>query len=209
MIQKSKAVLMAAVLVLSSLYARAEQDEMTAGIKGGLVLPSYQSKSQSAFAMATWNIGAFFAYGLFDDLYLGAAFTFSTFDAQKDGYKTNYEGLDYEGTLRFDARMYHPELGLKYKLYAGYNLAPYIEAWFGYAWSTYLNPTLHDQDGRRYDIEVGDFGEGVFTLKGGLSVDYRLFNMIFAGAGVYFTWTVGDSVLEYTLEVPVYFAYYW
>ena len=189
--------------------ARAERNEASVGMHGGLMLPSFSSTSPTAFTLATWAAGVAGEYGLLDDLSLTARFTFSMFDGDAAGFGFSEDGLDYSGLLRCSARVYHPQVGLKYKLYSGYNLAPYLEASAGYAWTTFHEPSLLNDEGLIYDVGISDFAEGSFTFTVGVSADYRLFNMVFVGVGIHFTYLVGDGLLEHYFSVPVFATYYW
>jgi len=200
-------IILGAVLLPRS--AEAERNETSIGLQGGLMLPSFSSTSPTAFTLATWSAGAVGEFGLLDDLYLTAGFTFSMFDGDAAGYAYREDGLDYTGLLRCSVRVYHPQVGLKYKLYSGYNLAPYLEASFGYAWTTFHGPRLLNEEGLIYDVGISDFAEGSFTFSVGLSADYRLFNMLFVGVGAYFTYMLKDNLLEHYFSIPVFATYYW
>ena len=205
---KTRLALFSALLLLTA-AAGAEQGEAAVGLHGGLMLPSFSSTSPTAFTLATWAAGVTGEYGLLDDLYLTAGFTFSMFDGDAEGYAFTEDGLQYNGLLRCSVRVYHPQVGLKYKLYSGYNMAPYLEASFGYAWTTFHGPRLLSDDDLIYDVGISDFAEGSFTLTVGVSADYRLFNMLFVGAGAYFTYVTGDNLMEHYFSVPVRASYYW
>ena len=193
------------LILLSSGSALAERDEMTAGLMGGLALPGWSPSSSTAFTLATWHIGTFFEYGLLDNLYLTADFLFMTFAGDAQNYKHN----EYTGTLRSSVQVYQVEAGGKYKLYGGYNLAPYLLAKIGYNWSVVNSASLRDGDGNAYPCKISDFGQGGLTLTVGLSVDYRLLNMLFVGGGINFTYGPFNSLLKYYISVPVYVSYYW
>ena len=197
------------VVLFTCCTALAERNEATVGLNGGLMLPSFSSTSPTAFTLATWAAGVAGEYGLLDDLSLTARFTFSMFDGDASGYAFSEDGLDYTGLLRCSVRVYHPQVGLKYKLYSGYNLAPYLEASFGYAWTTFHEPRLLNEEGLIYDVGISDFAEGGFTFTVGISADYRLFNMVFVGVGIHFTYLVGDGLLEHYFSGPVFATYYW
>jgi hypothetical protein len=100
-------------------------------------------------------------------------------------------------------------VGLQYKIYAGYNLAPYLEAAIGYVWCHYHESGFYNQDGLRYGIAVDDFSEEAVTLSVGLSVDYRLFESLFVGAGIHYIFIPGSHVFEHTIRIPLSVACYW
>ena len=187
----------------------AEQDEIAIGLTGGLLLPDFDSTSPTAFALATWRVGLAVSYGVLDDLSVTGAFSFSTFSARAPGvHQTDY-GLDYLGTLRFDCQIFHPEVGLRYKLFSGYNLAPYVEASVGYLWLQVRDPRLLNEDELIYAIGLGDFSRGAWTVSGGLALDYRLLETVFVGLEVRFTFALGDSLLRQAFELPLTVSYYW
>jgi len=187
--------------------ARAEQGELSVGVQGGVLFPGFSPRSQTAFTLATWEAGIEAGFGLLDDLSLTAGMLFSTYSGNLDGYTYESEGIDYTGTLEVDARVYHPRLGLRYKLYAGYNLAPYVDLAVGYAWSTYHGARL-TKDGADIGVEIDDFGQGGFTVTGGLAVDYRLLNTVFVGVGMYFTYPLGGQLLKNYVHLSFYALYY-
>ena len=197
------------VLLFSVTPAEAERNEASIGLHGGVLFPAFHPTTPTAFTLATWAAGVAGEYGLLDDLSLTARFTFSMFDGDAGGFGFSEDGLDYTGLLRCSVRVYHPQVGLKYKLYSGYNLAPYLEASFGYAWTTFHEPRVLNEEGLIYEVGISDFAEGAFTFTVGISADYRLFNMVFVGVGVHFTYLVGDGLLEHYFSVPVYGSYYW
>lgn len=196
---------LALCLALHEAPARAEKDEITSGLQGGLMLPGFSPKSKTAFTLATWSIGAFGQYGLLDDLYLTLGFSFSTFGATANGYRYQEGGgYDHEGNLDFTARLYHPELGARYKLFAGYDLAPYLDVTLGYAWTTYHSVRFQD-----VDQDIPDFGEDALTLGVGVSLDYRLFNMLFVGIGFKYNHFWGDRLFQSYMSIPLQVSYYW
>jgi len=200
---------LAIVMVLPG-AAFGEKYEIAVGLQGGLMLPAFSPTSATAFTLAAWTVGVYGSYGVLDDLSLVASFSFFMFDGDADNYTYSEEGLDYKGTLRCSTRGYHPEVGLRYKVYSGYNLAPYLDASVGYAWNTFNDSRLFNEDGQEYDVHISDFAQGMFTVSAGISVDYRIANMIFVGLGFKFTYAFGSgNLLEHFFTVPVQVAYYW
>jgi hypothetical protein len=199
---------LALFLVLPGL-ARAEQDEVTLGAEVGLLLPDFSPKSATEIAVATWNVGILLSYGVLDDLSLTAEFLFSMFDATSTGYTLRHDQLEYTGSLDFSSRVYHPRVGARYKLFSGYNLAPYVEAHLGWAWSTYHKAKLLNEDGLDYGLGLGDWGESAFTVSVGASVDYRLANAVFLGLGFSYTYAIGGGLLRQFFSIPLQVSYYW
>jgi len=206
---KISACILSLSIMLPSM-GRAEQDEISVGLQGGLMLPAFSPTSSTAFTLAAWTAGVYGSYGVLDDLSLVASFSFFMFDGDATNYTHSEEGLDYKGTLRCSTRGYHPEIGLRYKVVSGYNLAPYFDASVGYAWNTFNDSRLFNEAGQEYDVHISDFAQGMFTVSAGISVDYRIENMIFVGLGLKFTYAFGSgNLLEHFFTVPVQVSYYW
>jgi len=198
-----------ALLILAS-PARAEQDEISVGMQAGLLLPAFSPTSATAFTLATWTAGIYGNYGILDDLTLTASFTCFMFEGEASDYRHSEDGLDYTGNLRTKTRSYHPQVGVKYKVFSGYDIAPYVDASIGYAWTTFHGSRLLDENNAEYDVQISDFGQGVFTVTAGISVDYRIANMVFVGLGFSFTYAIGDgNLLEHYFSLPIQAAYYW
>ncbi len=201
--------LLLGLLLASPGEARAEQTEITLGAEVGLLLPDFSPKSAAEIAVATWDVGILLSYGVLDDLSLTAEFLFSMFDASSSGYTVSSDGLDYTGSLDFSSRVYHPRVGLKYKLFSGYNLAPYIEGNIGWSWSTYHDAKLLNEEGLDYGLGLGDWGESAFTVSVGASLDYRLANVVFVGLGFSYTYAIGGGLLRQFFNLPLQVSYYW
>lgn len=193
---------------LASTAAQAEEGEASAGVEGALVLPGFASNDPTAFALATWGVGVVGQYGVLDDLYVQGRFSFMTFEGGSDR-RMDLSGRSLEGTLRFETLQYHVELGARYKLLAGYDVAPYVETQFGYLWSAFRDQRFLTPDGRDYGIDLPNHGQGVFTLGGGLAVDYRLFNILFVGVAVRFVYAFGAGLHRYHLAAPIQVSVYW
>jgi hypothetical protein len=196
------------LLVTAAGEARAERGEISGGVEGALSLPGFSSTSPTAFALATWSAAVFGQYGILDDLYGQMRFSFSTFRAESDRV-LEVGQRPLPGTLRFDAFQYHVELGARYKLFSGYDLAPYVETHVGYLWSAYRDQRFLTPDGRNYGLDLEDFSEGAFTIGGGLALDYRLFNLLFVGVAVRFVYPIGDGLHRYHLSIPLQVSVYW
>jgi len=199
-----------AIVMVMPGTAFGEKDEITVGLQGGLMLPAFSPTSTTAFTLAAWTAGVYGSYGILDDLSIVASFSYFMFDGDSDNYTYSEDGLDYKGKLRCSTKGYHPEVGIRYKVYSGYNLAPYLDASIGYAWNTFNDSRLFNEDGQEYDVHISDFAQGLFTVTVGVSADYRIANMIFVGLGFKFTYAFGsDNMLEHFFTVPVQVSYYW
>ncbi len=191
------------MLALWPTKARSEWHEASVGLVGGVMLPAFYAPNNMAFALATWTIGIEGLYGLTDDFSLRAAFSTTTFSAKTSaGDTASLRGGDYV----FDAAYYHPEAGIRYKLLGGYNVAPYVDADFGYLWATYTRG-LHG-DGI-YALPTQDKSQGNITASVAIAVDYRLFNACFIGGAVRYVHVVGAALTSHFITAPLYAAYYW
>lgn len=204
----TRALVILAALATAPAIAQAEEGEASVGLEGSLVLPGFQSNDPTAFALATWAVGAVGQYGVLDDLFLQGRFSFSAFEGKSE---RNLEvlGRMLPGTLRFEAFQYHVELGGRYKLFSGYDLAPYAETHLGYLWSGIRDRRFLTPGGKDYGVDLPDQGEGSFTLSAGLAVDYRLFNVLFVGVAVRFVYAFGSGLHRYHLAAPLQISVYW
>ena len=198
----------AVVLVFVPMTSFAAKDEIIVGVQGGVFFPAAESKSDTAFALATWTAGVYGQYGILDDLYCNLGFSMSTFDGKISGYKLVYDSLDYVGSLDTSVQVYSIEARAIYQLFGGFDIAPYVEAGFGFAWSSYTNNSLLNDDGQDFGLNIGDFGNGSLTLHVGVSANYRIANQIFAGLGLYFTWMISSDLYDYWFSLPVMVSYY-
>jgi hypothetical protein len=189
--------------------ADAEQDELTFGAEAGLMLPDYSPQSATAPTLATWTTGVLVSYGVLDDLSITTQFNFSMFDATAGGYTTTVDTLPYTGELKFSGRFYHPQVGARYKVLSGYNIAPYVEAGLGYAWTTIHAPVILDDEGRSFGLGLGDWGEGTWTVAAGLVVDYRISNLLFVGLTGRFVYALESGLLNHYTTVVLQAQYYW
>lgn len=199
--------LMLALLSLP-LSALAEEGEASVGLEGALVLPGFQSNDPTAFALATWGVGAVGQYGVIDDLFVQGRFSFSVFEGRSER-DLEVMGRTLPGTLVFQTLQYHAELGARYKLFSGYKLAPYVETHVGYLWSGIRDRRFLTPGGKDYGLDLPNEGEGAFTLSGGLAVDYRLFNLLFVGVAVRFVYAFGGGFHRYHLTMPLQLSVYW
>lgn len=188
--------------------ARAERNESTVGIMGGVLLPAFTAPQATAFTLATWSAAVEGQYGVTDNIYLRGSFTFSSFSGKAqppDGVATN--GRSYDGVMAFRGMYYHPELGARFKILGGYNLAPYLEANLGYLWGVFDKATVTTNRGGT--VPFPDFAQGAFTAGAGAAVDYRLFDTMFAGLAVRYVRTLGTTLARQYISVPVTISYYW
>lgn len=188
--------------------ARAEQGEASGGVEGALVLPGFSSQDRTAFALATWGVGAVGQYGVLDDLYVQGRFSFMTFQG-RSARDLEVSGRALPGTLEFETFQYHVELGARYKLLAGYDIAPYVETHLGYLWSAVRDQRFLTPGGKDYGVDLPNRGEGAFTLGGGVAVDYRLFDLLFVGVAVRFVYAFGGDFHRYHLATPLQVSVYW
>lgn len=194
-------------MLLIPLGARAEQDEVTLGLEGGLLFPSFDAGSPTVFALTSWMIGISVSYSVMNDLQLTGGFAFSTFGATSADYKARQNDLDYEGTLHFSSWLYWPTVGLRYKVFGGYDLAPYVEASVGYLWATYGRPRLRDTDGFEL-VQLQEFAEGTVAVTAGVGAYWRIANVVMVGLGFRFTYVAG-GLLQHLFSVPLSVSYYW
>ena len=205
----TRSLLLASILLLPSWEVMAEKDEISVGLQTGLMLPGFSPTSSTAFTLATWNAGICGTYAVLDDLTLTASFIFSVFDGSANGYRKVVDDLEYKGKLRFASQLYQPEVGARYKVYGGYDLAPYVEASLGYAWSVYDSPKMTTAQDQELGIEVKDFADGAFMLTVGIYADYRLFNMLLVGLGFRYSQALGTPLLQGYFSFPLQVSYYW
>jgi hypothetical protein len=189
--------------------ASTEKAEFSMGLHAGLLLPNYETTSNTAFTLATWQAGIHASYGITNELSVISSFALAVFEAQVDGYTTQANNRQYTGTLLFDTAIYHPEVGMRYLLLGGYDLAPLVEMSIGYAWSAYTDTALRDADGNDFGVTVDDFAEGTPTVSAGFLIDYRLYNIVFVGAAVRFKYGFGGNLLEHLVECSLYASAYW
>lgn len=203
---------MRTALLLAALFlprvAFGEADEISGGLEAALVLPGFSSENPTAFALATWGVGAMVQYGVLDDLYVQGRFSFMTFRGRSERTMEVF-GSELSGTLQFETLQYQAEIGGRYKLISGYDLAPYVESQIGFLWSGYQDQRFLTPNGRDYGLDLSDFGEGALTLAAGAALDYRLFNLVFVGVAARFVFAVGERLHRYYLSVPLQVSVFW
>lgn len=204
----TRAIYLAMMAAVAPSAAQAEQGEASAGVEAALVLPGFRSNDPTAFALATWGVGAFGQYGVLDDLFLQGRFSFMTFEG-KSVRDLEVAGRSLPGTLQFEAFQYHLELGARYKLFAGYDLAPYVETHVGFLWSAIRDQHFLTAGGKDYGLDLANRGEGAFTIGGGVALDYRLFNLVFVGLAVRLVYAIGGDFHRYHLAAPLQISIFW
>ena len=197
------------IVLLVPASAFAEQGEFSVGVRGGLFFPGFEPQSPTAFDLATWSVGGTFSYGLLDSLSLVASFDFATFSASAKDQVFLSHNREIVGNLRFDSAYYHPEIGIRYKLYSGYSLAPYLEAHLGYLLAAYSDKSLTTDSGTNIGLELEDSAEGSLTFSVGLSADYRLFETFLLGLSFLYTKSLEDELYDHDIQIPLSFSYYW
>lgn len=203
-----KRLLVGCSTLLIASTALAEKDEKVVGVTGGLFLPSFHSQSPTAPGLGGWGVGGFGQYGLTHDLSVGLAFEVTSFSGEAQGRRIVQDHQPYVGELRFNGTLYHPQLCAEYKLYAGYNLAPYIEASVGYLWATYRDQVLVNEDNQSFGLDIEDLGQGSPTVSVALAVDYRLLDLVMVGIAPRYTY-VPRGLLTHVVTLPLTVAYYW
>ena len=190
--------------------ALAEADEQVLGGSALVVIPMFESEDKTAFSGATVGAHVAYQYGVLEDLYTVAQFSFWVVQPSSTAYGhfDTETQRQFDGTLSFNGEGYHGEVGARYKVYAGYDFSPYIEGYVGYLWSTFRDTDLKNEDGVRYGFDIGSFGRGAFTVAGAAGFDLRLWNLMFVGASAKYTMAL-DDVAKGTLSFPVTMSYYW
>jgi autotransporter-like protein len=195
------------VISMGSRGAWAEAGERSIGLEGSLLMPGFAAEDASAFSLATWGLGAFAQYGILDDLSAESHVLVGAFHGSTD-HSEPFHGRTLSGQLHFASTQVHVELGARYKLYAGYNLAPYVEAMCGVLWATYSGQSFDDPMGRSYGLSIADKGEASFTVSIGLAADYRVLNMFFVGAALRYVQALSGTASHY-VSAPIQVSYFW
>jgi hypothetical protein len=195
-----------AVTAAAPALARAEKQEIVVGVTGGALFPALHSTNATDFTLTTWVAGVEGQYGVSDNLSLRGSFLTTRFLAQKPA--SSGRSTMYTGSLAFDAAYYLPSIGIRYKVFAGYNLAPYVELSAGYLWGVFSQASIQGRAGR---APVPDWSEGHWTAEAGVAIDYRLMNTCLVGTAVRFTQVLGGAkgVASHFVSVPIVLTYYW
>jgi hypothetical protein len=186
--------------------AFAERNEMSLGLEASLLAPGFQSEDTTALSLATWSLGAFVQYGLLDDVFAISRVSFAAFR----GSATHTEPFHAQilaGQLHFALTQVHVEAGARYKMFAGYNLAPYAELTCGILWARYSDQSFLDGQGRDFGLPILNHAESAFTIAAGVALDYRLMNMFFVGAAFRYVQAFAGMYARY-VSVPLEFSYY-
>lgn len=193
---------------LAPVEVRAEEAELAVGLEGALILPALETGDRTAVSLATWGLGLYGRYGLLDDLDLSLRGSFAAFGGQV-GTTMEVRGRAVVGNLGFDLQQWQFEAGARWKLFAGYNLAPYLEGHVGWMWSVYQDQRFMTPAGQDLGLELPNEGRGAFTVSAGLALDYRLMNLLFVGVAARWTEVFGDGPYRRYISAPIQVAFYW
>jgi hypothetical protein len=78
----------------------------------------------------------------------------------------------------------------------GYDLAPYLDILVGYQWTTYRDASVRygmsegdgaEPNASERNVALDDFAEGSVTVSVGVSLDYRLADIVLLGMSAAFT----------------------
>jgi hypothetical protein len=195
-------------LIALASVARAEDGEKSVSVEGTLLLPSFSSPDATAVALAALGVRARAEYGVTDDLSVTVGLGFSAFSGQT-GDTRSYLGRPLSGNLALDLDQIQGEIGARYLLFGGYNLAPYVEAGVGVLFLNFRNEDLLDTKGESYGLMLPDESSVALTGSIGLRIEYRLMNLVRIGAGVRLTEVFGNRLYKRFIEVPLGGALYW
>lgn len=175
--------------------ASAEADEKSITMESGVVFPLVESQSSTAFANASWSLGARYDFGVSDNLRLGARFRYSAFDGQVD-VKTPVGDDEFTDTLAFHLSAYAPQAIAVYDLWPGGAVSPQLLAGAGYTWMIYED--LHLPHG----ADDEPFAEGSATASAGLQLQARPLSRLLLTVGAEYTHHFA-GLWQGALNVPV------
>ncbi len=190
----------AAAIALTPASALAVEHELSFGLEGGLLLPGFDSPDPTAFHLASWTAGGAVQWGLTWDLWLLTRFSVSSFSAKVPETR-DYRGHELLGERHFDALTFQTEVGVRYDLIGGYALSLYVEGGFSFLWSGYSSQQFLNAQGMDFGIEVQDEGQAALLVSGGLSVEYRLLDLLLICLGARFGRTVTPGLYQHHLVV--------
>ncbi len=156
--------------------AHAEAWENVSGGELLLVLPQLKANSPTSFASVGFGGRAFYGFGFADDFSALARFSFFTHSGSLPNVTRTGDRGTFTGDLAFNGEAYRLELGLRWKAISGYNLAPYLEAYGGYQWTTFRNEDLRNSRGASFGLQLANEGRGAPVTAAGAALEYRLFN---------------------------------
>jgi hypothetical protein len=187
MVSRSGLVLgLCAALTAVASPAHAEWFENVGGGEALVVLPRLKAQSATSFASTGFGGRVFYGFGVLHDLYAVARFSVWSHDGSLQGVTRTGDRGTFTGTLAFHGEGYKGDLGLKYKIVSGFNLTPYVDAFAGYQWTTFRGQDLRNVGGGSFGLSLSDTGRGALTAGAGLSLEYRLFNLVLISAsGLY------------------------
>lgn len=189
--------------------ARSESLEHVVSLEGLMILPRLESRDDTAFIATSFGGRVSYAFGVTDDLYTLVRFSSWIYDGAVDGVTESSPQGQYTGRLFFHGEGYRPEIGARWKALSGFNVAPYLEAYVGYQWTTFRDRDLRNRLGGSYGLNLNDFGRGSLTVAGGISGDIRLGNMVFLGLSGLWTKAFADDFYRGDLTFSARLGYYW
>ena len=173
--------------------ARAEWFEHVGGGEALMVLPRLQADSATSFASTGFGGRVFYGFGVLHDIYAVARFSVWTHGGTVPGVTRSGDRGTFTGDLAFHGEAYKGELGLKYKLISGFNLTPYVDVFGGWQWTTFRGQDLRNAGGGSFGLTMPDTGRGAFTAGAGVSLEYRLFNLVLVSASGLYSRVFDDS----------------
>lgn len=190
----------AAAIALTPASALAVEHELSFGLEGGLLLPGFDSPDPTAFHLASWTAGGAVQWGLTWDLWLLTRFSVSSFSAKVTETR-DYLGHELLGERHFDALTFQTEAGVRYDLIGGYALSLYVEGGLSFLWSGYSDQQFLNEHGMDFGLEVPNEGQAALLVSGGLSVEYRLLDLLLISVGTRFARAVTPGLYQHHLVV--------
>ncbi len=180
--------------LLPSSECKAESGEFGVFLTGGLLFPSFEPEDPVAFDLVTGIGGLGFTYGLTDDLWLDVRTTLTAYRGRViERIRTNDE-TTVKGNLFFSSTQAHPTVGIQYNLYPGLNFSPYLIARGGFIYSTFRRQVFLNDQGQAFaGIEFDNAGQLQWTASVGLSLEYRLYEILLVGLEPTFTKAFGEG----------------
>ncbi len=182
--------------------ASADDRALSFGLEGGVLLPGFESLDPTAFALTSWTAGAAVQYGLTWDLWAYLRFSVSAYSAKVTETRTLRQ-REFLGQRTFSAITFLTELGGRYDLISGYDLSLFLEGSAGFLWSQLTGQQFLDEQGIDFGIEVNDEGQPALLLSVGLSIEYRLLDLLLISVGARFARSVTGGLYQHHLMVPV------
>lgn len=195
-------------LLLVSEAALAEQSEHFVGGEGVMLIPAHDPDNPTAFAQTAFGMRLSYACGLTDDLAVVTRGTSWLHRVAIPGVTRHVASrAEATGTMRArGGEGYRGELGLRYNAYCGYNLAPYLELYGGYQWTTFRDASL--QQAAESTTAISDFAEGSVIVSVGAAIEYRLADIVLLGLSVHGTRAL-SGIYGQDVTVSARVAYLW